>query len=92
MVALAERLMMAEILIVAMAEVVAVAVERSTFTGSPPVATITASGGAGGGELSRNSGCVTAVPALAGSAGSTVNFYTYARSLTPPDPAIQYYR
>ena len=53
------------------------------FTGSPPVATVTTTAGAGGGELARNAGCNAAVSALAGSPGSTVNFYEYARSFDP---------
>ena len=53
------------------------------FTGAPPVATILTTAGAAGSELSRNAGCSAAVPAQAGAAGNTLNFYDYSRSFDP---------
>jgi hypothetical protein len=53
------------------------------FTGTYPAATINFTGGAGGGEFTRNPGCNAAVPGVAGSGGQSVENYNFSRSTNP---------
>ena len=53
------------------------------FSGSVPPITVTANGGAAGGEINRDVGCNTAIPGAAGNNGSVFPSYTFSRSTDP---------